>query len=114
MRAARRVVLVPLVALLHGTVLAVTPLALLCAAVVAVATATTLPVRSVLLVAAYSAVELSLLPTALRPVSTPRWPPGAVCTRTSGARPIATSIAIVIMLRCARVRPSRDHASPKQ
>jgi 1-acyl-sn-glycerol-3-phosphate acyltransferase len=61
--------MVPLVVLLDVLVLALTPLALLCAAMAAVATMSTLPVRSVLLVAAYAAVELSLLPTALRPRS---------------------------------------------
>lgn len=57
----------PLFALLHAGVLAISPVALLCAAVVGLATASTRQARSVLVVAAYAAVELSLLPRALRP-----------------------------------------------
>jgi 1-acyl-sn-glycerol-3-phosphate acyltransferase len=64
--ALRRAVTVPLVAVVEILLLAVSPVAVLIAAVVGMATGSTRPVRSVALVAAYAAMELSLLPRVLR------------------------------------------------
>jgi 1-acyl-sn-glycerol-3-phosphate acyltransferase len=64
--AIRRLVMVPVVACFELLLLAISPLALLIAVLVGVVKRSTLPVRSVLLVAAYAAVELSLLPRVLR------------------------------------------------
>jgi 1-acyl-sn-glycerol-3-phosphate acyltransferase len=62
----RRAITIPLVAMVEILLLAVSPVAVLIAAVVSVATGSTRPIRSVALVAAYAAVELSLLPRVLR------------------------------------------------
>jgi 1-acyl-sn-glycerol-3-phosphate acyltransferase len=62
----RRIVTVPVVVAVELLILAMAPLALLVAAVVGVAMGSSRPVRSVALVAAYAAVELSLVARALR------------------------------------------------
>jgi 1-acyl-sn-glycerol-3-phosphate acyltransferase len=64
-RVARRIVSVPLVAILELVVLALTPVVLLVCLVVAAVARSTRPIRSSLLVGAYAAVGLSLIPRVL-------------------------------------------------